>query len=115
VNNYIQGIDKNGKNFVRFKPLDFYQTPTAMQDLCKNYLHEINNSISDPLILTFIFILDFLCIHPFNDGNGRMSRLLTSLLLYKHNFSVGKYISLEKLIDENKEGYYTSLQKSSNN
>jgi Fic family protein len=67
----------------------------------------------DPLILTFIFILDFLCIHPFNDGNGRMSRILTLLLLYKQDFLIGEYISIEKLIDENKDEYYSSLQKSS--
>ena len=67
----------------------------------------------EPLVCRVLFIFDFLCIHPFNDGNGRMSRLLTLLLLYQHDYIVGKYISLEKLIEENKQPYYETLQESS--
>lgn len=73
----------------------------------------MGNPEYDPLILMPMFILDFLCIHPFNDGNGRMSRLLTLLLLYRNGYIVGKYISIEKLIEGTKETYYEALQSSS--
>ncbi len=111
--NYIEEEDAEGNRFVRFKPLPAWETPEAITELCKSYNEAINNSEADPLIVIPMFILDFLCIHPFNDGNGRMSRLLTLLLLYQNNYIVGKYISLERLIEKTKDNYYDSLQKSS--
>ena len=82
-----------------------------MEALCKEF-SEAKNEV-DPLLLNIMFILDFLCIHPFNDGNGRMSRLLTLLLLYQSGFIVGKYVSIEKIIEESKKTYYEALQDSS--
>lgn len=111
--NYIEEVDKSGKKRVRFIPLSPVETPIAIDDLCKNYNELVNEESCDLLILIPIFILDFVSIHPFNDGNGRMSRLLTLLLLYKAGYMVGKYISIEKLIEETKESYYATLEKSS--
>ncbi len=111
--NIIKETDEEGNEFIRFKPVPAWETPGAIDDLCKAYKDAID--IADPLILSFMFILDFLCIHPFNDGNGRMSRLLTLLLLYQNGFLVGKYISIEKIIEESKETYYDALQESSYN
>nr|WP_253250789.1 Fic family protein [Orenia metallireducens] len=111
--NIIGEILPNGERYIRFKPLSAYQTPKAMEELC-NYLNkEMREENIDPLILIGTFILDFLCIHPFNDGNGRMSRLLTLLLLYKYDYKVGRYISLEKIIEESKSSYYKTLNQSS--
>ena len=90
-----------------------WETPSAMEELCKQF-REAKNEV-DPLVLNMMFVLDFLCIHPFNDGNGRMSRLLTLLLLYQSGFIVGKYISIEKIIEKSKETYYEVLQDSSMN
>lgn len=105
----------NGEKFIRFKPVSAFATDNAMNELC-GYLSEVVKSDEvEPLILTGVFILDFLCIHPFNDGNGRMSRLLTLLLLYKYDYLVGRYISLEKVIEDSKESYYETLRKSSTN
>ena len=84
-----------------------------MDDLCRAYEEAVGQGEMDPLLLIPMFVLDFLCIHPFNDGNGRMSRLLTLLLLYRAGYIVGKYISIEKLIEESKETYYEALQQSS--
>ena len=84
-----------------------------MNQLCEAFHQAINLKEMDELVLLSMFILDFLCIHPFNDGNGRMSRLLTLLLLYKTGYMVGKYISIEKLISDSKESYYEALQESS--
>ena len=92
-----------------------FQTAEAIQDLCDKYNEAIEAGTYDPLVLMPIFILDFLCIHPFNDGNGRMSRLLTLLLLYRSGFIVGKYISIEMLIEKSKGSYYEALQESSQN
>ena len=97
----------------RFVPVSAVQTPMAMDSLCQNYTDFLNNSNTDPLILFPLLILDFLCIHPFKDGNGRISRLLTLLVLHRHGYEVGKYISLERIFEESKEGYYRTLQKSS--
>ena len=97
----------------RFVPVSAVQTPMAMDNLCQNYIDFLNNSNTDPLILFPLLILDFLCIHPFKDGNGRISRLLTLLVLHRHGYEVGKYISLERIFEESKEGYYRTLQKSS--
>lgn len=81
--------------------------------LCEAYHYAINNTEVDPLLLIPMFVLDFLCTNPFRDGNSRLSRLLTILLMYKSDYSVGKYISIEKLIETSKEAYYDALQESS--
>ncbi|MFA6715950.1 MAG: Fic family protein [Victivallales bacterium] len=99
--------------FVRFEPLSAFETPEAINCLCENYKHAIQADLHDPLLLCCMFIFDFLCIHPFNDGNGRMSRLLTLLLLYKAGYIVGKYVSIEMFIEKSKETYYQTLQASS--
>lgn len=111
--NIIEEEDSQGNKFVRFRPLPAWETPEAIANLCAAYNEAVNRREADPLLIIPMFIIDFLCIHPFNDGNGRMSRLLTLLLLYQHDYIVGKYISLEKLIEKTKDGYYEVLQKSS--
>ena len=103
----------DGTKRVRFEPVPAWETPAAMEELCRAYNEALTDPEMDPLLLIPMFILDFLCIHPFNDGNGRMSRLLTLLLLYRAGYIVGKYISLEKLISDSKESYYEALQDSS--
>lgn len=113
--NYIQEIDEEGNRKIRFTPLSPVETPIAIKELCDSYNEIINKGEIDPLLVIPIFIMDFVSIHPFNDGNGRMSRLLTLLLLYKAGYLVGKYISIEKLIEETRESYYDSLSKSSKN
>ena len=113
--NYIEETNEQGEKKIRFTPLSPVETPIATQDLCKSYNELVNNESCDLLVLIPIFILDFVSIHPFNDGNGRMSRLLTLLLLYKANYLVGKYISIEKIIEDTKDSYYDTLQKSSIN
>ncbi len=110
--NEIDMISENGKRVVLFKPLEPYETPDAINMICENYQSAIDKEVVDELILIPCFILDFLCIHPFNDGNGRMSRLLTLLLLYRSGYLVGQYISIEKAIADTKEAYYDALQKS---
>ena len=105
-------IEDENKNVI-FTPLQPYETPIAIESLCEEYNKAVNEYNIDPLLVIPVFIHDFLCIHPFNDGNGRMSRLLTTLLLYKAGFVVGKYISLEKKIQITKGEYYTALEKSS--
>ena len=91
---------------MRFVPLAPYETPGAIDSICDNFNQAIDVCIVDLLVLIPIFINDFLCIHPFNDGNGRMSRLLTTLLLYRCGYVVGRYISLESKIEKTKENYY---------
>ena len=113
VDNVIEEEDEKGNKFVRFRPLPAWGTPEAIVNLCAAYNEAINRSEADPLLIIPMFIIDFLCIHPFNDGNGRMSRLLTLLLLYQNGYIVGKYISLEKLIERTKDNYYDALHKSS--
>ena len=115
TDNLIAETDPNGEQHIRFTPVTALETPQAMEELCTAYRNALACGICDPLILLVLFIFDFLCIHPFNDGNGRMSRLLTLLLLYQHGYIVGKYISLEKLIEQSKETYYETLQQSSSN
>lgn len=110
--NYISETKKDGETIVRFKPLDPFETPQAIEKICQEYNREIDKGEVSPLILIPIFIHDFLCIHPFNDGNGRMSRLLTTLLLYKLGYVVGRYISLEEKIEKTKTNYYIALEKS---
>ena len=112
--NVIAEVDSNGNKTIRFAPVEAWATPESMDKLCDAYNEALNENV-DSLILMAMFILDFLCIHPFNDGNGRMSRLLTLLLLYKSDYIVGKYISIEKLINNSKDSYYKALQESSFN
>ena len=109
--NIIRERDDAGNEKIRFVPVPAWETPGAIDELCNAY-KDAKQEV-DPLILLSMFILDFLCIHPFNDGNGRMSRLLTLLLLYQEGFIVGKYISIEKLIEQSKVTYYEALQDSS--
>ena len=103
----------DGTQRVRFQPVSAWETPETMDRLCDEFIKSVNDPEMDPILLIPMFILDFLCIHPFNDGNGRMSRLLTLLLLYRSGYIVGKYISIEKLITDSKETYYEVLQESS--
>ena len=110
--NVIAETDSAGNRFVRFQPVPAWEAPEAINFACKAY-DEAVQSGADPLLVIPMFILDFLCIHPFNDGNGRMSRLLTLLLLYRSGYIVGKYISIEKVIEQSKETYYETLQQSS--
>ena len=110
--NYITEIKESGEQIVRFMPLDPFETPTAIEKMCESFNRETDACEIDPLILIPAFIVDFLCVHPFNDGNGRMSRLLTTLLLYRAGYVVGKYVSLESKIEKRKESYYKALEKS---
>lgn len=105
----------DGQRIVRFEPVPTWETPEAVTALCNAFEEAMRDTELDPLLLIPMFILDFLCIHPFNDGNGRMSRLLTLLLLYRSGYIVGKYISIEKLISDTKETYYEALQASAYN
>lgn len=123
MSNPMAGRTKNNQNYISakypdghvetiFTPLAPYETPEALDRICEEYNRVIGNMEVEPLIAIPIFIHDFLCIHPFNDGNGRMSRLLTTLLLYRSGFYVGKYISLEAKIAKNKDLYYGALNQS---
>ena len=112
VQNYINASYPDGHSETLFTPLAPYETPEALDNICKEYNKVIGNFEVEPLIAIVVFIHDFLCIHPFNDGNGRMSRLLTTLLLYKNGFYVGKYISLEAKISQHKDLYYQALNLS---
>ena len=112
VQNYISATYPDGHSETLFTPLPPYETPEALDKICEEYNRVIGNMELEPLIAVPIFIHDFLCIHPFNDGNGRMSRLLTTLLLYQNGFYVGKYISLEAKIAKNKDLYYDALAAS---
>ncbi|MBQ3972454.1 MAG: Fic family protein, partial [Selenomonadaceae bacterium] len=123
MNNPIGGHTKNVQNYISatypdkhteilFTPPAPFETPEALDRICEEYNRIIGNAEAEPLIAIPIFIHDFLCIHPFNDGNGRMSRLLTSLLLYRSGFYVGKYISLEAKIAKHKDLYYEALRQS---
>ena len=113
ADNIIREMDMEGNEYIRFRPVAAWETPASIDKLCKAF-REAKEEV-DPLLLDIMFVLDFLCIHPFNDGNGRMSRLITLLLLYQSGFIVGKYISIEKIIEESKETYYEVLQDSSIN
>ena len=111
--NVIAETDAEGHQKARFIPVPAFQTAEAMEELCTRFLEAWEADHIDKLVLIPMFILDFLCIHPFNDGNGRMSRLLTLLLFYKAGYIVGKYVSMEMLIEKTKETYYEALQASS--
>lgn len=113
ADNVISEVDGQGNRHVRFMPVPAWETPEAMERLCQAYDGLCHSGQYDPLLMIPVFLLDFLCIHPFSDGNGRMSRLLTLLLLYRAGYTVGKYISIEKLIESSKEAYYDCLQASS--
>ncbi len=111
VQNYISATYPDGHTKVLFTPPAPFETPEALERICEEYNRVIGNLEVEPLIAIPVFIHDFLCIHPFNDGNGRMSRLLTTLLLYRSGFYVGRYISLEAKIAKNKDLYYEALGK----
>ena len=111
--NVIAETNAEGHQKARFVPVPAFQTSEAMEELCSRFLEAWELDRIDKLVLIPMFILDFLCIHPFNDGNGRMSRLLTLLLFYKAGYIVGKYVSMEMLIEKTKETYYEALQASS--
>ncbi len=112
-NHRIAEEDTDGKQTVRFTPVSAFETGDAMRQMTEGFLDAWNGNKSEKLLLIPMFILDFLCIHPFDDGNGRMSRLLTLLLFYRAGFIVGKYISLEMLIEQTKKTYYEALRDSS--
>lgn len=113
ADNYITETDTYGNSSVRFQPMAAFETPEAVDKLTSELIEALNADKIDPLLLIPMFILDFLCIHPFNDGNGRMSRLLTLLLLYQAGYIVGKFISMEMIIEQTKETYYDVLLESS--
>lgn len=113
ADNVIAEEDNEGNRFVRFQPISAWETPNSIEALCDAFDDAIARNEADPLLIIPMFILDFLCIYPFNDGNGRMSRLLTLLLLYRAGYIVGKYISIEKVIETTKDTYYEALQSSS--
>jgi Fic family protein len=98
---------------IRFKPVSVKETPAAVEELCRFYRHALDQERVPPIVAVGAFVFDFLCIHPFRDGNGRAARLLTLLALYQHGIEVGRYISLERLIEESKEDYYRVLKESS--
>ena len=112
-NNDIVRKYPDGRTEVIFKPLSASKTPHAMEQLCRAYAYSLDQEKCPPLYAIACLILDFLCVHPFRDGNGRVSRLLTLLALYQAGYIVGKYISLERIIEQTKETYYESLNKSS--
>ena len=112
VQNYISATYPDGHSETLFTPLSPFETPDALDRICGEYNRVIGNMELEPLIAIPVFVHDFLCIHPFNDGNGRMSRLLTTLLLYRSGFYVGKYISLEAKIAQHKDLYYDALAAS---
>ena len=109
VQNYISATYPDGHAEILFTPLPPFETPDALDRICEEYDRVIGNLELEPLIAIPVFIHDFLCIHPFNDGNGRMSRLLTTLLLYRSGFQVGRYVSLEAKIAKDKDLYYEAL------
>ena len=113
VDNEIVETKPGKAPFIRFKPVSFKNTPRAVGELCLLYRHAINQEHVPPLLAIPALVLDFLCIHPFRDGNGRVARLLTLLALYQHGFEVGRYISLEKLVEDTREDYYRVLLESS--
>lgn len=111
--NFIEERLPDGTSRVRFEPVRAFLVPQSMEELCRDFNVYRNKDEGIDLLIIFAFILDFLCIHPFTDGNGRISRLITLLLLYQSGFEVGRYISLERIIEESKETYYDVLYKSS--
>ncbi|MBN1919639.1 MAG: Fic family protein [Anaerolineae bacterium] len=111
--NVIRQRLPDGRDVVRFVPLPAVETPQAMAELCAGLTELWNGEAVDQLLVANAFVLDFLCIHPFRDGNGRVGRLLTLVLLYAAGYEVGRYISLERIIEHTKETYYEALWRSS--
>lgn len=112
-NDIVEKDDRGNIIRVRFRPLSPVQTPGAMRELAESYRQAVASGDAAPLFLVALAVLDFLCIHPFADGNGRTARLLTLLLLYHHGYEVGRYISLERVIEESHDTYYEALEASS--
>jgi Fic family protein len=116
TDNQIVETNPNGSiRRIRFTPVSAFATPQAMTSLVERYQYAIDPQGIEPLVVVPLTIFDFLCIHPFSDGNGRISRLLTLLLLYHFDYEVGRYISLERIFEESKETYYEALEASSAN
>jgi Fic family protein len=113
ADNEIVELRPGSAPVVRFKPVSAKDTPTAVEQLCRAYRQTLGQTKVPPLLVDALLVLDFLCIHPFRDGNGRVSRLLTLLALYQHGYEVGQYISLERLVEDAKEDYYDVLARSS--
>lgn len=113
VKNEIIEILPDGRRIVRFDPVSPEETPHYVEQLCVAYRHILNQGVIPPLLASANFVFDFLCIHPFRDGNGRVSRLITLLLLCQHDLRVGRYVGLERIVEESKESYYEALAKSS--
>lgn len=113
--NYLKETRPDGSEFIRFVPVGPLETQPCIDAICTHYNEAVGTHAVDPLLIIPAFIHDFLCIHPFNDGNGRMSRLLTLLLLYQNGYEVGKYISIEKHIEKTKDAYYAALEDASIN
>ena len=113
TDNLIAEYSETGELVARFRPTSAVATPDAIAKICEEYKSQIGACLYDPLLVSLLFVFDFVSIHPFNDGNGRMSRLLTLLLLYRCGFTVGKYVSVEKEIERTKETYYEALAASS--
>jgi Fic family protein len=114
TDNEIVERDRTGRIVrVRFTPTSAVATPQAMSDLVSDFRNEMSRALADPLVLVPLAVLDFLCVHPFTDGNGRVARLISLLLLYQFNYRVGRYISLERIVEESRESYYDALERSS--
>lgn len=113
VQNEITQTNPDGTRQIRFTPVEPFQTAEFMETLHRRFDETLRRQIIDPLILISLYCFDFLCIHPFLDGNGRMARLLTVLLLYYYDFEVGRYISLERIVEQTKDSYYDTLYRSS--
>ena len=113
TDNEITETGPDGKRVIRFRPVPAFRTAEAMLELHAHFTRQWNSTEAEPLVLIAAYVLDFLCIHPFLDGNGRLARLLTLLLLYKAGYEVGRYISLERLVERTRESYYDSLYASS--
>jgi len=113
TDNDIIERDANGTVRVRFKPTPAHLTPMAMDEFATRFSKAVADGVHDPLVIAPLAILDFLCIHPFSDGNGRMSRLLTLMLLYHFEYEVGRYISIERVYEDTKDSYYETLEASS--
>jgi Fic family protein len=113
VDNEIVELREGAPPFVRFRPVKVAETPAAVEELCLLYRHALNQSLAPPLVAVAALVFDFLCIHPFRDGNGRISRLLTLLALYQHGYEVGRYVSLERLVEESRAEYYDALHRGS--
>ena len=113
ADNVIAERAANGEMVARFRPTSAAATPGAIERLCEEYAQQLDAATYDPLLPSLLFVFDFVSIHPFNDGNGRMSRLMTLLLLYRSGYTVGKYVSIEAEIERTKETYYEALAASS--